>query len=115
MDNNILEMLTKLMASNNGFSGNNSNFNSSNPANAYYPSEVCQNQYASNSQQNPFSGLNNMFNNSQSNLMPMLLSMMGNKNLSSIAEIFSAKNNAEKTDSNKKAEVSSAPNDEILL
>ena len=107
MDSNILEMLLKLMSG------------SVNTTTNYQPPPFQQeNTFVSNYPQDNFSAqqhyqTNNYTQNqnsfqSQNNLLPLLLSML-NKN--STASTSSTDNKNE----NKKAEVTSAPNDEILL
>ena len=96
MDNNLIEILLKMFSSN---TAQNSNFQQ-NPAFQNYPFESYS-QMQNNNQVPPFSN--------QNNLLPMLLSLLGNK-APSLNEIFS-----NKKDENKKAEISSASNDELLL
>lgn len=99
MDNNLIEILLKMFSP--GFNQSSTFQNQSqNPAYQNYPFES-------------FSQQNNSYQNnsySQNNLLPLILSLLGNKS-SPISEIFASK----KEDENKKAEVSSASNDEILL
>ena len=93
MDNNILEMLLKMLS--NG--SNQSNGEPFNPSNNIYP----QNNFTGQAQ------AQDSFRN-QNNILPLLLSLLS-KNPSS--NIFASS----KKEENKKAEVSSASNDEILL
>lgn len=79
----------------------NQNYNQTNTQNS-------QTQNNSFSNQNPFS---NLFNNSNPQLMNMLLSMMGGKNLSSLSDIMSNQN----TDSKNEKSTSPPPKDDIIL
>lgn len=86
MENNLIEMLVKMMSNSNNSPQQN------NPAYSYYPSQAYQNQ----------------MQNNQNNMLPMLLSLLGNK--SSIADVFS-----QNKEENKKTEVNSVSSDELLL
>lgn len=88
MDNNILEMIIKMMSG----SFNNSNQTQTQQNNEFYTSY-------------PQDGFSKAQNNSHSqNILPLLMSLL-NKNLTATVQ----------TSDNKKAEVTSAPSDEILL
>ena len=83
---NLIEMLVKMMSNSNNSTQQN------NPAYSYYPSQAYQNQ----------------MQNTQNNMLPMLLSLLGNK--SSIADVFS-----QNKEENKKTEINSVSSDELLL
>ena len=85
MENNLIEMLVKLMS-------NSNNSSEQNPAFSYYPNQAYQNQTQ----------------NNQNNLLPLFLSLLGNK--ASVADIFSSNK-----EENKKTEINSVSGDEILL
>lgn len=89
MENNLIEMLVKMMSNSNNASMQ------QNPAYSYYPSQAYQNQMQNNQ-------------NGQNNILPMLLSLLGNK--SSLADTLSLNK-----DENKKTEINSVSSDEILL
>lgn len=88
MENNILEILLKMM------SGANSSQQTNQAYVASYPKDNYQAQ--------------NQFDFGQNNMLPLILSLL---NKSSQTNIL----NNNKNDENKRAEVSSALNDEILL
>lgn len=129
---------------NNGASQNNQTNNFNNPSFNYYPQDVFtnSNQNASQNNSNFYNGINNQSNinqnaqafnfnqenpqnnqqnfaNSQNNqnILPMLLSLFGNKNLSSLSEIMDNFNKSTQNDDNKNepSKENSSPDDEILL
>lgn len=117
MDNNLLNIFSKMLSNQNNAQASNNSQPSNNPAFSMYPKEAfSQEQTSNNDNKNPFEGLASALGGDNNQMLSLLMALLGKGgNLGSLGNLANILSLGKQKSPSNEEHLSVTPKDEILL